>query len=423
MQTFLSKLKLLFRDKQLRGRVLFILGLLIAFRLLSSVPLPGIDTTALTQFLQNNQFFGLLNIFSGGALSQFSIALLGVGPFITSSIVIQLLTIISPKLKEMYHHEGEIGRKKFNKISRLVTIPIAIIQGLGLLVLLSQQGILAPLSPLETFIHIVIVVAGSFLLTWLGELISEFGIGNGVSIIIFAGIVSSLPGSISQFIYTYTPSQLPLYLGFIVLVVAMIAGIVLITEAERPLSVVYAKHSRGGQTYGGTSSYIPLRINMAGVMPIIFGVSILLFPQMLANFFTASQSVFLQTLGTNITNFFSNQVLYIIIYFFLVALFTYFYTAITFDPSTMAENLQKTGAFIPGIRPGIATEEYVGGVVQRVTFYSALFLGILAVMPNILQAATGVQLFAVGGTSILIVVGVITDLITKINANISMREY
>ena len=420
MNVFLKKLEILVRDRFLRTRVLFILGIFAIFRLLSTIPIPGVDVAALQNFLQGNQFFGLLNIFSGGALSQLSIVMLGTGPFITGSIIIQLLTILSPKLKDMYHHQGEIGRKKFNQVSRLITIPIAALQGFGLLALLTQQGIIQNLGIVGTITNLIIVISGAMLTMWLGELISEYGFGNGVSLIIFAGIVASIPSNISQLIFTYTPSQLPTYIGLLVAIIVLVAGIIYIAEAERPLPVIYAKHSRGGQTYGGTASYIPLRINIAGVMPIIFGISILLFPRMIANFFMVASNATLQRIGNIVNDIFNNGWFYGITYFILVFLFTYFYTAITFDPESMADNLQKGGAFIPGVRPGMATREYIGMVVNRITLVSALFLAVLA---TIVQSATGITSFALGGTSILIVVGVISDLINKLDAQIAMREY
>jgi preprotein translocase subunit SecY len=289
--------------------------------------------------------------------------------------------------------------------------------------LLTQQGVLIPLGITGTIMNLIIVIAGSLFTMWLGELISEFGIGNGVSLLIFGGIVSGVPAQISQLIFGYSSAQLPVYLGFVIVIVFIIAGIVMITEGERPLPVVYAKHSRGGQTYGGTASYIPLRINMAGVMPIIFGVSLLLFPQMLGNILTTTSHATLQAIGQFLTNLMSNGWIYNIAYFVLVFLFTYFYTAITFDPEQMAENLQKTGAFVPGVRPGIMTQEFISSIVSRITLVSGLFLATLAVIPTILQSVTGIAAFAVGGTSILIVVNVVTDLITKMNSQISMREY
>lgn len=423
LKEFFNKVGILFRDQSLRKRILFVLFIFAAFRLLSTIPIPGVDPAALSSFVNNNQFFGLLNIFSGGALSQLSIVMLGVGPYITASIIMQLLTVMVPQLKEMYHHEGEVGRKKFSQISRYLTIPIAAIQGIGLLLLLTQQGILTNLGIAGTLINVLIVIAGSLLVTWLGELITEFGISNGVSLIIFGGIVASIPTQIGQFALSYDSTQLPLYLGLLFLTFVIIAGIIAVTEAERPIPVVYAKQSRGGQTYGGTSTYIPLRINQAGVMPIIFALSILLFPQMIANFMVNASSVGLQNIGQFITQLLANGWFYSIFYFVLVFVFTFFYTAITFEPESMAENLQKSGAFIPGVRPGKATTDFISTIANRITLVGALFLGIIAVVPVVIQSATGMQSFAIGGTSLLIVVSVVIDMVKKMDAQISMRQY
>jgi len=423
LKDFFNKVGILFRDRSLRKRIIFVLFILICFRFLSTIPVPGVDPSALASFVNDNQFFGLLNIFSGGALSQLSIIMLGVGPYITASIIMQLLTTMVPSLKEMYHHEGESGRKKFSQISRYLTVPIAAIQGFGLMLLLSQQGIIGNIGLAGTIANLLIVIAGALLVTWLGELITEFGISNGVSLLIFAGIVASIPGQVGQLALTYDPTQLPLYIGFLFLAVIIIAGIIGVTEAERPLPVVYAKQSRGGQTYGGTSTYIPLRINQAGVMPIIFALSILLFPQMVANFLVGASSVGLQNIGQFITQLLANGWFYSIFYFVLVFVFTFFYTAITFDPESMAENLQKSGAFVPGVRPGKATTHHISTIANRITFVGALFLGVIAVIPIAIQSVTGMQSFAIGGTGLLIVVAVVIDLVKKLDAQVSMRQY
>lgn len=423
MKNLQRKLYNLVRDRGMMTRVGFILATFIFFRMLSAIPVPGVDPVQLQDFLSNNQFFGLLNIFSGGGLSQLSIIMLGVGAYITASIIMQLLTVMVPRLKSLYHEEGEIGRKKFMQYSRLLTVPIAFIQGFSLILLLNQQGILVNLTPLSIVTNLFVVVGGSILVMWMGELMSEFGIGNGISLLIFAGIVAIIPGQVAQLIFTYTPDQLPVYLGFAAAAVAVIAGVVLVTEAERTLPITYAKQSRGGQTYGGAPTYLPLKINMAGVMPLIFALSILLFPQMLANFMVNSDNATLADIAQTVLRLLQNGVFYSVIYFVLVFVFTYFYTAITFDPDSIATNLQKNGAFIPGIRPGEATSEHVAKVVSRTTFIGALFLGLIAVLPIILQNITGNQTFAIGGTALLIVVAVLLDLLKRIDAQLAMREY
>jgi len=423
MQNFWNKIKLIWTDASLRKRVLFVFFSLIIFRLLASIPIPGVDTLELSRFLSNNQFFGILNIFSGGGLTTLSVIMLGVGPYITGSIIMQLLTIMVPALKKIYHEEGEAGRKKFAQYSRLLTVPLAAIQGFGLLYILEKQNILVNLTAFDRITNLFIVIAGSVLLMWIGELVSEFGIGNGVSLIIFAGIVSQLPAWVSQHIFTFDVSQVPLYLVFAVVGLFILAGIVLVTEAERPIPVTYAKRVRGMKMYGGGSTYLPLRVNQAGVIPIIFALSILLFPQMIGTFLARFSNVIIVKISHVLVSFTNTSVLYAVLYFILVFLFTYFYTAVTFDPEALSENLQKNGAFIPGIRPGLSTSQYISKVLSRITLLGAVFLGFIAVLPLIMQFITGETSFALGGTSVLIVVSVVLDLMKKVDSQVSMREY
>ncbi len=423
MQNFWNKIKLIWTDKILRKRVLFVLFALIIFRLLAAIPIPGVDTAELSRFLSNNQFFGILNIFSGGGLTNLSIIMLGVGPYITGSIIMQLLTIMVPSLKKIYHEEGEAGRKKFAQYGRILTVPLAAVQGFSLLYILEKQNILTNITTFNYITDIFIVIAGSVLLMWIGELISEFGIGNGVSIIIFAGIVARMPAWVSQHLFSFDVSQLSLYIVFFVIGILILAGIVLVTEAERPIPVTYAKRVRGMKMYGGGSTYLPLRVNQAGVIPIIFALSILLFPQMIGEFLSRYSNAIISKISHMLIAFNNTSVLYAILYFIFVFLFTYFYTAVTFDPEALSENLQKNGAFIPGIRPGASTSSYISNVLNRITLLGAVFLGIVAILPLIMQFATGNTSFALGGTSILIVVSVVLDLIKKVDAQVSMREY
>jgi preprotein translocase subunit SecY len=423
MQTFFHKLKIILTEPAIRNRVLFVLGALVVFRALAAIPIPGVDQNVLSQFFANNQFLGLLNIFSGGGLANLSIVMLGVGPFITSSIIMQLLTVMSPALKSMYSEEGEAGRAKFTQWSRMITLPLAVLQGFGFLTLLQSQGVITGLSTFDFVVNVVLIVAGSVLLMWIGELATEYGIGNGVSIIIFAGIVASFPATIGQLAYTYDPAQLPLYIGFVLVAIGIVFAVVYMTEAERPVPVTYAKQSRGGKTYGNTTSYLPLRLNQAGVIPIIFALSIILFPQMVLNILSAFNLSWVPRVNEIVTNFINNQVAYGITYFVLVLLFTFFYTAVTFDPDAMAKNLQRSGAFIPGIRPGNSTAEYLGNVVTRLTLVGAVFLGFVAVLPVGMQILTGVAALAIGGTAVLIVVNVVLDLLRRLDAQISLREY
>jgi preprotein translocase subunit SecY len=423
METVWNKIRMIFTDKTLRSRVLFVLGALILFRLLSAIPIPGIDALKLQTFINNNQFLGVLNMFSGGGLSSFSIMMLGVGPYITASIIMQLLTIMSPRLKAMYQEDGEVGRKKFTQFSRMITVPLAIVQGLALLFLLKKQGILGDITMFNMFANLSVIVAGSMLIMWIGELISEFGIGNGISLIIFAGIVANIPKEVSQFLFTFNIGNLPLYLLFLSVGVLIVAGVVVMTEAERPIPVTYAKQVRGDHIAGGTQTYLPLRVNQAGVIPIIFALSILLFPQLIGNALAGMANPILHAISSGMLWFVANTWIYSLFYFIFVFLFTYFYTAVTFDPDQLATNLQKNGAFIPGIRPGPATRDYIERVLNRITTIGAVFLGVIAVLPLIMRAITGITAFAIGGTALLIVVSVVLDLIKKIEAQLSMREY
>ncbi|MDO8564763.1 MAG: preprotein translocase subunit SecY [bacterium] len=423
MDTLIGKLTLAFKDPLLRKRLLFVGIMLVLFRALAAIPIPGIDVARLAAFFENNQFLGLLNIFSGGGLSNLSIVMLGVGPYITASIIMQLLTMMSPKLKALYHEEGEAGRARFAQYSRLLTVPLALIQSLGFLVLLERQGVVPDLALFQTITNVIIITGGSVLLMWIGEMMTEFGIGNGVSLLIFAGIVASIPSAASQLLFSFDPSDVPMYLAFIAAAVAVTWGVVIVTEAERPIPVTYAKRVRGNKVFGGVSTYLPLRVNQAGVIPIIFALSILLFPQMIASFLANVDNAFLHTVSSMLLSVFSNGWVYAGLYFVLVLLFTYFYTAVTFDPDTIATNLQKNGAFIPGVRPGVSTSQYIGSVLTRITLVGALFLALVAVLPLAMRAITGNAALAIGGTALLIVVSVVLDFIKKIEAQVSMREY
>ena len=424
MGAFAQKLTLLISDKGLRNRLLFVLGALVVFRALASIPIPGVNAGQLAAFFNSNQFFGLLNLFSGGGLSTLSIVLLGVGPYITASIIMQLLTMMIPSLKAMYQEEGEAGRIRFAQISRFLSVPIAVVQAVSLLLVLERQGLVSSLSPFQFGVNILVVTAGSVLLMWIGELISEYGLGNGVSLLIFAGIVSRIPTQISQLAFSFDATQVPTYLAFLVAVFIVIAAVVALNEAERPVQVTYAKRVRGLKfVSGGGSTYLPLRLNQAGVIPIIFALSLILIPQMFANFFATSSNALLASVSASIIAAFQNLALYGVLYFLFVFLFTYFYTAATFDPYQIAENLQKNGAFISGVRPGEHTAEHLAHIITRITFFGGIFLGLIAVLPIIMQSATGIQSLALGGTALLIVVSVILDLARRIDAQISIREY
>jgi len=423
LNSFIRKVKLAFGDSEIRRRVIFLTGALVLFRLLASIPIPGVDRVALASFFASNQFLGLLNIFSGGGLSRLSIVMLGVGPYITASIIMQLGTIIFPQVKQAYFEEGEAGRARFIGWSRLLTIPIAILQSIGFLLLLESQNVIGHLGAVAFITNISLVVAGSLLLMWLGELVTEFGIGNGVSLIILAGILARVPSSISEAIFASTAANIPAYLAFSVLAIAMIYAVVVVSDAERSIPIAYARAVRGAAMSQGAATYLPIRLLQAGVIPIIFALSLLLLPQMGLSMLSAVHVSFASGAALWYTAFLSNPWNYGAVYFILVVLFTYFYTAVTFEPHRVAENLQKTGAFVPGVRPGRETEEYIGNIVTRVTLPGACFLGLLAVAPSIIQGITGVTTLVLGGTALLIAVQVALDLAQKIDAQVSLREY
>jgi preprotein translocase subunit SecY len=422
MNSLFHKLKILITDKSLRRRVLFVVFALFLFRLLAAIPVPGVDASRIGAFLNSNQFFGVFNALSGGGLSRFSIVMLGIGPYITASIIMQLLSMMAPRIKELMQESGEAGRKKFNQYVRLLTVPLAVLQAFSFIKYLQSQGAIDVLSLQALIINISIIVGGSMLLLWIGELINEFGIGNGTSLIIMAGILAVIPSTIAQFFFTLTTAQIPAVLAYLAIGLLVIAGVIYIYEAERPVPVTYARAVRGIRTIGGNTTYLPLRLAQAGVMPIIFASSLLLFPQFLAGVFANSSRAVLQSISQGLTTFLQTQWLYALVYFVLVVFFTYFYTAVTFDPKQIAENLQKNGAFVPGIRPGDSTTAYLATIVTRITLVGSLFLGLVAVLPLIVQSSTGITAFAVGGTSLLITVSVVIDLIRKVDAQISLHE-
>lgn len=418
-ETFLN----IFRVRELRNKILFILGLLVVYRLAANIPLPGVDVLALKRLFEENAFLGLLNIFSGGGLSNISIVLLGVAPYITASIIMQLLTTLVPNLERLYKEEGEQGRQKFNMWTRWLTVPLAALQSFSMLSLLRSQNILGDINPFTMVVIILCATAGTIFLMWLGELITEKGLGNGVSMIIFAGIVSSLPTSFSRFISTWDPSQIFTYLMFLILAAVTIAGVIFINEGQRTVPVAYAKRVRGAQVYGGSATHLPLKVNQAGVIPIIFAVSIILIPTMIANFLAQSGSVKVASIALSVSAWLQDKWVYGITYFVLVVLFTYFYTAVVFDPAKISENLQKQGGYIPGIRPGATTADYLYHIINRITLAGSLFLGLIAVLPFVVQGVTGIQAFSLGGVSILIVVSVVLETVKHIQSQLTMRSY
>lgn len=418
-----KKLLLIFEIPELRKKILFILGALAVFRVAAAIPVPGVDAARLAAFLSNNQFFGLLNIFSGGVLDNLSVVMLGVGPYITASIIMQLLTVIVPRFKEMYHEEGEAGRMRFNQYARLLTVPLAILQAYGLLVILERQQILPDLTFFGYAANIIVAVAGSIFLMWLGELITEKGIGNGVSIMIFAGIVAGLPTAIQRELFTFSADRLPAIAAFIIIGVLVIAAVALIGEGQRNVPVSYAKRIRGMRLFGGVSTHLPLRVNQAGVIPIIFAISIILFPGLIGSFLAGVPNPYVQSFSQFLIQLFNNQAVYGIVYFLMVFAFTYFYTAVMFEPKSVADNIQKQGGFIMGVRPGRPTAEYLARIVSRITLAGGLFLGAVAVLPLFVPQLFGVQALTLGGTALLIVVSVVLDTMKQINAQLVVREY
>ncbi len=421
LKKFFHKLSVIFGDRALRNRIFFLLGAIVVFRVLAAIPIPGVDHFALEQFFNNNQFLGLLSVFSGGGFSYLSLVMLGVGPYITASILMQLATVVFPSVKAMYSEEGEAGRTKFIVISRTITIPLAILQSVAFLSLLEKQGILTSLTPFDFAVNVFLVAAGSMLLMWIGEIITEFGIGNGVSLIIFAGIVSHLPADISQALFAASAANIPAYIAFALIALVVIFFVVMVSEAERSIPIQYARAGRGQMVSGPT--YLPIRLLQAGVIPIIFALSILLLPQMLLTTLTAVGIHGLAGAEAAYAAFTANPWAYGIAYFILVVIFTYLYTSITFEPHRVSENLQKSGAFVPGVRPGRETELYIGRVVNRITLPGSIFLGLVAVIPFIIKGITGISAILVGGTALLIAVTVLLDLIRKIDAQASLREY
>lgn len=418
-----KNLLILLRTPDLRKKLFIVFLLLVVFRIMATIPLPNVDKIQLERFLVSNQIFGLFNVFTGGAFRNISIALLGVAPFITASIIMQLLTMISPALKELFYEGTDKERLKFIQYSRLLTIPLAILQGFGFLNLLGRQGVIVITTPLDLIRDIVILTTASVFLMWIGELITEQKLGNGISLIIFTGIVIDFPRNILQTIITTDPTRIPNMIAFFVLALLTILGVVFISRGERRIPVSYAKQVRGTKIYGGASTYLPLKINQAGVIPIIFALSILMFPQMISQFLVNSQNSILLKIALFFKGFNQDSPLYLCAYFILVFLFTFFYTSITFNPESIAENLQKRGGFIPGYRPGQTTTNYLINTSNKVTFFGAIFLGIIAILPIIMQRATGITTFAVGGTSILIMVAVAIETMDIIESQLIMREY
>ncbi len=422
-----KKILQIWRVPELRNKLLVVLGLLIVFRVAAVIPLPGVPRESLQALFGGNQLFGLLDIFSGGGLSNLSIVMLGVGPYITASIVMQLLTMIVPRLEELAKEEGDAGRRKINQWTRLLTVPLAGMQAFGFINILIRQGVAGGVgfsfTPWEMTVAVLTVIFGTVFLMWLGELITEQGVGNGISLIIFVGIIARLPRVTAQALATFTPDMLITYGSFLIVSLVVIAGVVVITEGQRAIPVSYAKRIRGSRVFGGSSTHLPLRVNQAGVIPIIFALSIMLFPGVIANFLVGVNNQAVARSANWVVNLFQDQWFYGITYFVLVVVFTYFYTSVTFDPNNIAENLQKQGGFVPGIRPGRRTAIFLKYVINRITLTGALFLGLIAVLPLVTQGLLGVATLTIGGTALLIVVSVVLETMKQLESQLTMREY
>ncbi len=421
MPDIIGVFKKIFYLKDLRNKLLYTFLLVIIFRILAHIPIPSVDTAGLASFFQNNQILGLLDLFSGGSVSRFSLVMLGVGPYITSSIVMQLLQVAIPSLEEL-SKEGEYGKQKINQYTRYFSIPLSVIEAYGLIRVLQSQNVLGEILLNDMVLIIAIATAGTVFLMWLGELISENGIGNGVSILISVGILAGIP---QQLVSTaqILDGQYFLTAEMIIAAIAMIAFIVYVNEAERRIRVSYARRIRAGKTLGNIDSYLPIKANAAGVIPIIFATSFLVIPGILSQYLQTSSIESLKSFAIKLNEAIANEYVYGIVFFVLVFAFTFFYTSIIFQPNQMAENLQKQGGFVPGIRPGKQTAEYLSSIIYKITFSGALFLSIIAIFPFILQNATGIRTLAIGGTGILIIVSVTLDFVRQIKAQLAMRSY
>jgi preprotein translocase subunit SecY len=423
MKEIKDKLQYFISDRELRKKLIFTLFIFLAFRAFAFLPVPTIDLVKLRILFNQNQFLSLLNIFSGGTLINFSVMALGLNPYINASIILQLLTVIFPPLEQL-SKEGEYGRFKLNQYTRLITLPLAIVQAIGIYILLHNQKIIGNLSPLEFFSFVATIVAGSFILIWFGELISQYGLGNGVSLLIFGGIVGRLLVVAFQTATIFNPEMVFNVFVFIVLAILVIATVVFVNEAVRKIPVYYAKRIRGNRMYQVQNNYLPLKLNQAGVIPIIFAVSFVLFPQLIGNFFQYSNIKWLSSFSLFLTKIFEpSGFFYNFFYFLLVIGFTFFYTVIVFNPQKIAEEIQKHGGFIPGIRPGVATKEYLEKVLYRITSVGAIFLGFIAILPVIISKITNLPDLVIGGTSVLIVVSVVLETFKMIEGQLAMRSY
>jgi len=414
----------IFKHKDLRNKIFWTLFLLIIFRIISLIPIPEVDLAQLQQLFSQNQFLGLADIFSGGSLGNFSIALMGVAPYINASIIMQLMTMAIPQI-EALSKEGDYGRRKINQYTRYLTVPLAVLQSYGMISLLqhSEFQILGDISALRLITILITVTAGTIFVMWIGELISEFGIGNGISLLIFLGIISRLPSVLTGTIATFDINQFSKIVVFAVLAILTIYFVVYITEGQRNIPISYAGRARGNRLLGGMTTHLPLKVNQAGVIPIIFALSLLVFPSLIASLMASARSPWLASSADFIQQLFSNQIFYGVAYFLLVIFFTYFYTWVIFKPTNVAENLQKSGGFIPGIRPGKQTVDFLSFISNRITLAGSIFLASIAVMPLLVQVFIKMPGLTLGGTSLLIVVSVALETMRQVKAQLVMKKY
>lgn len=421
MNNVLAPFRAMLKIKSLRNRLIFTAIVIAIFRLVAHIPAPGINLSALKDLFSGSAFLSLLDIFSGGTLTNFSVMALGLNPYINASIIIQMLGMVVPKLEEL-QKEGDFGRQKINQYTRLLTIPLSFLQGIALILLLRGQGLTTTADPLKLASIIFTLAAGTSFLIWLGEQLNEYGVGNGISLIIFVGIVTRLPVAAAQMFATLDPSQIFTYIIFGFFAIASIYAIVRVGEAVREVPIQSAR--RGGSFTSTVGNHLPLRLNQAGVIPIIFAVSFMLIPNLLGNLFAGSSTAWLATLSRNITLYLSPEsVLYNALYFGLVVAFCYFYTAVVFNPEKIAKDLRSSGSFIPGVRPGPNTVDYLNFVLNRITLVGASFLGLVAIFPSIISGMTGITGLAIGGTGILIVVSVVLEILKSINSQLYMHSY
>jgi preprotein translocase subunit SecY len=408
---------------ELRKKILFTAGVFLIFRLLAHVPVPIVDVNEIQAIFARSQFLSFLNVFSGGTLSRFSVVAVGINPYITASIIMQLAGMVFPKIKQM-QKEGESGQAQVNQYTRMLAVPLGIVQSISVIALLKSQDLLGTYTPLMMAAVIATLVAGAMIAMWLGELVSEYGIGNGISMILFAGIASQIPTAIAQISLSYKSQQFFQLLMFAAVFLAVVALVVFMNEAVRKVRVQYAKRVRGSRVYGGQKTHLPVRVNVAGVMPIIFSLSIMMVPSFVARLLQSAQRPWLVQLGEKLTIWFNQtSPIYMITYFLLVFTFSFFSAIVFFNAEDLAQELKKSGAFIPGIRPGEATKNFLEYVVIRVTFVGALFLGFIALLPALAQALTGVQSLAIGGTSVLLVVSIVLDTAKQVDSMLIGQNY